>query len=600
VEVKNMKYALSLIFILTFWNCSSTHNSSKLNNLETFCKLYGYVRYFHPSDEAGKINWEKFAIYGVEKISKISERDNLKTALEVLFKPIAPTIELNFDNNVNEIRNDTSAIDASDSNLVFWQHLGVRISQRSNMYQSKKVVGNLASNETWLFEKNPLNDRIFRKHIGSGISCMIPLALPLSKSDKVNSNNFSNLDSLMVDLSEINTYNLTANEEVVRLTNVIISWNVLQHFYPYFDVIKVDWEAQLTESLNEALENKNENEFYNTLRKMVAKLEDGHGVVTFRSETVQKGLPIKAEYIENQLLIVATKDSSLFNIGDIILSIDGISAKELLENTEELVSGSPQLKKYRALNIFDLGNEFSKVNVRIKRNNKFVSINAIRNEKKNLFANPIAEYNFPDIEELEKDIYYVNLATIDITTFQNFLPKLANAKGVIFDWRWDGKFGNKKERLSPVRHIFPHLIKEDIESAQWHIPTVIYPDRKNFSFTKSNWSIQPKEPFFTSKCIFIIQPSVVSYGETCMGIIEHYELAELVGQTTAGCNGNVNFIPLLGDFSIMWTGMKVLKHDGSQHHLIGIEPNYPVNKTIRAVVEKRDEYLEKALMIVKQ
>jgi len=50
----------------------------------------------------------------------------------------------------------------------------------------------------------------------------------------------------------------------------------------------------------------------------------------------------------------------------------------------------------------------------------------------------------------------------------------------------------------------------------------------------------------------------------------------------------------MGGYSIWWTGMKVLKHDGSQHHLIGFKPDYPVTHTIEAIVEGRDEYLEKA------
>lgn len=37
----------------------------KVQNLRAFSKLYGYTRYFHPSDEAASINWDKFIYYGV-------------------------------------------------------------------------------------------------------------------------------------------------------------------------------------------------------------------------------------------------------------------------------------------------------------------------------------------------------------------------------------------------------------------------------------------------------------------------------------------------------------------------------------------------------
>ena len=55
---------------------------------------------------------------------------------------------------------------------------------------------------------------------------------------------------------------------------------------------------------------------------------------------------------------------------------------------------------------------------------------------------------------------------------------------------------------------------------------------------------------------------------------------------------------LPGGFSFPWTGMKVVKLDGSQHHLIGVRPTVSVKRTIQGVREGRDELLEKALEIV--
>jgi hypothetical protein len=73
----------------------------------------------------------------------------------------------------------------------------------------------------------------------------------------------------------------------------------------------------------------------------------------------------------------------------------------------------------------------------------------------------------------------------------------------------------------------------------------------------------------------------------------------IVGAPTAGANGNVNPLSLLGGFTVMWTGMRVVKHDGSQHHLIGVQPTVPATRTIRGVREGRDELLEVALDVAK-
>ena len=53
-----------------------------------------------------------------------------------------------------------------------------------------------------------------------------------------------------------------------------------------------------------------------------------------------------------------------------------------------------------------------------------------------------------------------------------------------------------------------------------------------------------------------------------------------------------------GGYRFFWTGMKVLKHDGSQHHLIGIRPTVPLERTLKTVLEGRDELVEKALELI--
>ena len=78
-----------------------------------------------------------------------------------------------------------------------------------------------------------------------------------------------------------------------------------------------------------------------------------------------------------------------------------------------------------------------------------------------------------------------------------------------------------------------------------------------------------------------------------MSFIEHYDLGLLVGEPTAGTNGAATSFSLNGDITIRWTGSKVLKHDGSQHHGVGILPDVYVRKTIEGLKAGKDEYLEK-------
>lgn len=45
-------------------------------------------------------------------------------------------------------------------------------------------------------------------------------------------------------------------------------------------------------------------------------------------------------------------------------------------------------------------------------------------------------------------------------------------------------------------------------------------------------------------------------------------------------------------------GVKVLKHDGSQHHGIGIAPTMPIEPTAQGIAEGRDVVLEKAVEVL--
>jgi len=68
---------------------------------------------------------------------------------------------------------------------------------------------------------------------------------------------------------------------------------------------------------------------------------------------------------------------------------------------------------------------------------------------------------------------------------------------------------------------------------------------------------------------------------------------------SAGTNGNVNPFTLPGGFTVTWTGMKVLKHDGSQHHGMDIIPTVPASRTRKSVAEGKDEVLIRGLEVVK-
>ena len=86
-----------------------------------------------------------------------------------------------------------------------------------------------------------------------------------------------------------------------------------------------------------------------------------------------------------------------------------------------------------------------------------------------------------------------------------------------------------------------------------------------------------------------------SYMESILGYFDVLSNATLVGYPTAGANGNVVYSSLQTGLNYRYTGMKVLKHDGSRLHGIGFLPDVEVRPTIQGIREGRDEVLEKAI-----
>ena len=82
-----MRKLLIILSILLFINpaCNSDKSSKlsvkEVDNLISFAKLYGYVRYFYPGDAASKMDWDKFAVYGVREILNIKDDKELAQTL---------------------------------------------------------------------------------------------------------------------------------------------------------------------------------------------------------------------------------------------------------------------------------------------------------------------------------------------------------------------------------------------------------------------------------------------------------------------------------------------------------------------------------------
>jgi C-terminal processing protease CtpA/Prc len=273
--------------------------------------------------------------------------------------------------------------------------------------------------------------------------------------------------------------------------------------------------------------------------------------------------------------------------------MNGLPAADALATQEALVSGAtPQWIRWMALHNLMRGKKDQSASLIVEpfaQPGKMVEISV---GYENLSA-PVEEPRPAKIAETEPGVFYVDIGRITDADFQAAIPQLEKARGIVFDFR------GYPSSIGPS--FLTHLRDKEMTSAQWQVPLAFWPDHKDVQFERGGeWHLQPSKPLFTAKMAFVTDGRAISYAESCLGIIEYYKLGAIVGAPTAGTNGNVNPFTLPGGYNITWTGMKVLKHDGSRHHGVGILPTIPVSRTRVAVAAGRDEFLEQAVNAVKQ
>lgn len=559
-----------------------------LDNVVAFARLLGYVRYFHPSSEAVDVDWERFAIRGVRSVEPAASARALARKLEELFRPLAPTVRVAATGTKIALPAELEPKNATRLRLYAWTHHGVGMGGARSIYRSERRQVARRNRA-----KMPKPSEPLRADLAGGVSCLVPLALYGDSKGTLPHVRLAEAEAEKArEAEKAPKLPLSGDDRATRLAAVALGWNVFQHFYPYFDAVGTDWDRVLQETLVSAAEDEDERGFLDTLRRMVAQLHDGHGNVSHRSDRPFATLPLAWDWIELQLVLTRVDEKAAerhgLSRGDVVLKIDGTLAADALARMERTISGAtPQFRRWVALNGLLRGDEDEvELELRTARGKKKVRLRRRR-------GRPPAEPRPPKVHEVRPGIMYLDVGRIDDEDFRKALPELGKAKGIVFDFR------GYPRRLSSHK-FFPHLIRDKVTSAQWHVPLVTRPDREGMSFEQSSWSIRPRAPYLRAKRAFITDGRAISYAETCMGIVEHYKLGAIVGGPTAGTNGNVNPFTLPGGYGVSWTGMRVLKHDGSQHHGIGILPTVPVERTIVGVREGRDEFLEKAIEIVSE
>lgn len=593
--------------------CDPQRSPLKIENLKTFAKAYGYIKYFHPSDGSSELDWKRFAAFGASRVLNCRNEEELIGELRGIFVPIAPTVtfssERDDDYDVPEIRPPNP----EDYNLTFWQHRGVGLGMNENYrspyesvrvnspikreeprnfgilinsmdakeYRDKRIrlkmmarlddttgvsayvrlasidsdggtvlekndigatswtpyevvfdagesiesleIGaalkgdaslyidavrlSILNGDTWetipfengdfekegrsapsvpegwstrgngydsktskedtfegkssgklfrhekpiqvgkrLFGTEPVFGESVNEKIGSSVFCNIPLVLYTDESGT-----YPKADSFAIRRmgKEMDTMSGSAADINVRLGNIINTYNVFQHFYPYMDVVDIDWDTELDLALSRSLRDSTPSDHYVTLEKFTAPLRDGHVYVNFSGIREHYAPRITWEWIGGQLVITNVLDHKIpLEIGDVVSHIDGIGSKEYFREIESRISsGTEGWLDHKAKRKALMGKYGQDMKVIVDRNEiTLTRLGLAYNEPPRQSAH----------ERINDSVHYLNLSLVEMDTITSLLPELVQARAIICDLRG---YPNSN-------HMFiSHLLKEKDTSA---------------------------------------------------------------------------------------------------------------------------------------
>ena len=183
---------------------------------------------------------------------------------------------------------------------------------------------------------------------------------------------------------------------------------------------------------------------------------------------------------------------------------------------------------------------------------------------------------------------------ISYNKFYSLRRNLEECKAIIFDLRGYPNSNHK---------ILNHLLSVEDSSSSWlRIPQINYPFQDKLeSYDSDGWKLMPIKPYFGGKkIVFLTDNRAISYSESVLSFVKHYKIGTIIGENTAGTNGNQNPFSLPGGIIISWTGMEVLNHDNSKFHGVGIRPDVYVSRTIKGVKAGKDEILDYSIDYLQQ
>lgn len=521
-----------------FLNTSCIHidscNTQTVKKLTLLCKIWGYLKYYHPVVAAGEYNWD-FELFRIMPL--ILEAQSQREFEKIIYDWI--------------------------------QSLGdIQVSKKSTKEQG---VAEIYPDLLWIEDSLSLGNNItkclisIRQAERSGSHHYVVAAMP-PRVTFPNENAYSKLTDL---------------DTGYRLLALFRYWNIIQYYFPYKHLIGEDWEHILVRFIPLMIHAKNREEYIDVLYKLVASINDTHAVLITRIR--KKNIPVDISFVEGKAVVMNNNIKvSQLTRGDIILKIEGEPIEEIAKRRLPYISASNYPTKLRELAselfVTDKDSLYIEFEHNGKRQSDFILCSP------NVIGMSRYQQDKPLVSYLpERNILYIYLGSKE----GGSIPENIRADGVIIDLRCYPS--RKVTGYIDIRQFYP----DTTEFAKFTLPSITTPGL--FRFSPVLTVGEKNDEYYRGKKVILINEFTQSQAEF---LAMRYRCAPntlVIGSTTAGADGDLSLFVLPGGLYTSFSGLGVYYPNGQCTQRVGIIPDIEVKPSIEDIRNGIDVVLNKAI-----
>lgn len=405
------------------------------------------------------------------------------------------------------------------------------------------------------------------------LGALSPLAGEVSRDDLLEFPNESVLPDDDADLA-------------ARVAALVIAHGAARQFFPYWSVVEDDFDPRLEQVVALAGSEDNSSEaLAREIGQLAHGLHDSHGfILQFPSEPRAR-LALFLEKSSTGEPVVRLSSDAFFAPGDTLVELDGVPVAVAMQLRGERIASSASSRfRNEADALLELEEPAELI------------VRSAAGELRNVMVDPeFSTLGYPlfparshgFLSDLGADTtYYVNisgqvLSEADLPAIE---ADLATASRLVLDVR--GYPG------AAAWEFVPSLLVDGSSGVPMTLASSTVLGTSVEPLPQS-WPANPGG--FAGPVVVLVSPHTQSAAEHLVLTLQAAGRVTVVGNPSAGANGNITGVLLPGAFGLTFTGLEVLQPDGSTFHGVGVLPDLTVPIAPSALANGADPELEMAL-----